>query len=258
MLKQRIILPLLVVLAGAGLGLWSVATPAHGAVIAIQPLTITKIADGDHFVPTATVDYQIRITNPNDFTVSVDIITDTLPAGFSYNTGSSNGLASFDPDITGQTLSWFVDGEPVAGLSTATLNFSATISTDEPLGMYCNQATVDWGSGTASTGLTAPIQVLNEGDTQLTPTCGRGNVRTATPTVTATSPATATEVPATSTPVPPAPTATSPAGGSAGVISAPNTGNGPDAGSPSMLLLAVAGAMIVSGAGAAALGARRR
>ena len=140
----------------------------------------------------------------------------------------------------------------------ADLNFSVEISVEEPSGMYCNEATVEGIFGTASTGPTAPIQVLNEGDTQLTPTCGRGTVRTATPTVTATAPATATEMPATSTPVPPAATATSPAGGSAGVISAPNTGSGSDAGSPSMLLLAVAGAMMAAGAGAAALGAKRR
>jgi len=260
MLKRRIVLPLFVMFVGAGLGLWAVATPAHGTAIAITPLTITKIAsDGDHFLPGNNAYYQITVHNPNDFTVYLNNITDTLPAGFTYNAGSYGGLATFDPDIVGQTLTWAFDGENVGGLADATLTFSATVS--QTTGMYCNIASVDWGTGTASTGPTAAVQVLNEGDSQLTPTCGQPvTVRSATPTVTVTAPPTATEVPATSTPMPPtaAATATKPAGGSAGVIAAPNTGTGSDGGSPSTLLLAIAGAMVVAGAGAAAIGAKRR
>ena len=39
MLTQRIILPLLVAVAGAGLGLWTMATPAYGGIVASEPLT---------------------------------------------------------------------------------------------------------------------------------------------------------------------------------------------------------------------------
>ena len=265
MLKRSIILPLLLAMAGAGLGLWSLATPAHGAPAALQPLQITKIAsDGDQFPPSHNAYYEISIHNPNGVTVFLDSLTDTLPPGFSYNADSASGLTSDNPAESGQTLTWtFVSEESVGAGLTETEFFTVFISADEPVGMYCNNASVDWFNGnltgSASTGPTAPIQVLNEGDTQLTPTCGgRRIVRTATPTVTVTAPATATEVPATSTPVPPTATATQPAGGSAGVISAPNTGSGPDAGGPSMLLLAIAAAMVAGGVGAAAVGARRR
>jgi hypothetical protein len=257
--KRSIVAPIIVALAGVSLGAWALVTPTSGAAQSLGPLTITKIAaDGDHFLPGAHAYYQIEICNPNGGSVSVDYIIDTLPSGFSYVSQSTSGFADFDPDISGQTLSWFLDGQSLAGETCATTNFTASISEVEPLGMYCNEASVESDAGTSSTGPTAAMQVLNEGDTQQTPTCPGGKVRTATPTVTETEPPTATEVPATETPVPPPPTATSPSGGSEGVISAPNTGSGPSAGGPSTLLLAIAAAMVVGGVGATAVSLRRR
>lgn len=77
---------------------------------------ITKIAsDGDQFTPNHNAYYHIHVCNPNDATVCLNNITDTLPSGFSYNEGSSSGLANFDPNIAGQTLTWIFDGEHVGG-----------------------------------------------------------------------------------------------------------------------------------------------
>ncbi len=259
---RRIILPMLVALVGAALGMWAMATPAHGIVAVLEPLQITKIAaDGEHFLPGDNAYYQISINNPNGVTVFLDTITDTLPSGFTYNGESTGGLTSSDPAVSGQTLTWDLFGEvSVGALQAVILTFSAGISTDEPVGMYCNQATVEGEAGLSATGPTAPIQVLNEGDDQLTPTCPNpGLVRSATPTASATVPATVTPVPETETPVPAA-TATQPGGGSAGVISAPDTGTGSSAGAgtPSTMLLAVAALMVLGGLGAAAAGAIRR
>jgi hypothetical protein len=258
--KRRIMLPMLVALVGAGVGMWAMITPARGSAIVLEPLQITKTAaDGEHFLPGVNAYYQISIHNPNDVTVYLDNLVDQLPSGFSYNADSASGLVSFNPDESGQTLTWVFDGENVGGLQTVTLNFSVSISDVEPVGMYCNQATITSDAGVSSTGLTAPMQVLNEGDTQVTPTCpSRGLVHSATPTASATAPATKTPVPSTSTPVPPSATATSPTGGSAGAISAPDTGTGPSDGGPSAMLLAVATLLVVGGLGSAVVGTIRR
>ena len=94
-------------------------------------------------------------------------------------------------------------------------------------------------------------------------------VRSATPTSSPTAPATDTPVSATSTPIPtntsappppPQPTATSPGGGTAGVITGPNTGSGPGGSGVPWAIIALA-AMLVAGGAAlstAALRARRR
>ena len=165
------LLGLLVAVFGVGLGLWASAGTARAVT---APLTITKTAvEVNHRFPGQPAEYDIHICNPNDATVDLNNLTDTLPSGFSYNSGSYGGLVTFDPQSNGQTLTWAFDGQNVTGLACADATFFVTISADEALGMYCNTATVDWYTDTASTanastGPTAPIQVLNEGDTPST------------------------------------------------------------------------------------------
>ena len=88
-------------------------------------------------------------------------------------------------------------------------------------------------------------------------------VRSATPTITATPAATDTPVPptsapSTSTPVPPAATATTAGGGVGAGIQGPNTGTGATSGGGAPWLLVAMAALALLGGGTLAYGVRRR
>src|SRR5205823_13676415 len=99
--------------------------------------------------------------------------TDDLPAGFSYVPGSTSGMTSDDPSISGQTLTW--NGSfPVPGGGSDTLHFNVIVA--ETPGEYFNQASATAeGFSVAPTGPTAQITVTGtqpEADLSITKTDG--------------------------------------------------------------------------------------
>src|SRR6185437_11487961 len=71
-----------------------------------QPLTITKTADSGSAAAGGQDGYTITVSNPNVSAVSLDSLADTLPAGFSYRTGTTTGATTTDPSLSSQTLTW--------------------------------------------------------------------------------------------------------------------------------------------------------
>jgi len=151
---------------GAGLS-WNVSVPAGGSVTrsnltVFSPtgsaaLFVTKTADAASATAGGSDGYTITVTNPNAAAATLNSITDTLPAGFSYTAGSSSGATTTDPTIAAQTLTWAGPFNAPAG-GTVTLHFLVTVSSVD--GTYYNQATADAGADTvAGSGLTAPITV---------------------------------------------------------------------------------------------------
>jgi uncharacterized repeat protein (TIGR01451 family) len=151
---------------GAGIS-WSITVPPGGSVtrsnltvfspLGAQPLFVTKTADAASASPGGADGYTITVSNPNAAAATLNSISDTLPAGFTYTAGSSSGVTTTDPEIAAQTLAW-AGPFAVAPGGNVTLHFGVTVSSTA--GTYMNQATADAGADTvAGTGPTAPVTV---------------------------------------------------------------------------------------------------
>ena len=112
-----------------------------------------------------TFSYTITVKNEDDQVENLRKIHDELPPGFSYVAGSTSGVTSNDPNISGQELTW-----NLAGLSlvlqpqeSVTLAFDAQASV--PQGIYCNEAWAEPGNEKTSSGKTAIVTVGSPGAT---------------------------------------------------------------------------------------------
>ncbi len=167
---------------GAGLS-WSISllpgqslTRSHLLTfqsVASSPLVTSKTADHEAVSPGATTGYTITLTNPNATGVTLTSVTDDLPAGFTYRSGSSSGVTTANPVASNQHLSWsgpFI----VPSNGQVTLHFGVTASTQP--GDYFNRAGgAASGSATVTpTGDTAKVTVL--GAASLTIAADRGSV----------------------------------------------------------------------------------
>ena len=151
---------------GAGLS-WTLNIAAGGtatvshmttfAPLGVAALVATKTADAATSAPGTTNGYTITITNPNDGSILLNSITDTLPAGFGYNVGSSTGATTADPAVSGQNLTWTLNlSVPANGI--VTLHFNVTVTTAP--GTYTNEAGgTATGTAVTASGATAPITV---------------------------------------------------------------------------------------------------
>jgi uncharacterized repeat protein (TIGR01451 family) len=151
---------------GAGLS-WKLSIPAGGSLTVSNltnfspagnlPLSTAKTADQAGVSAGGQDGYTITLTNPNTAGVPVDSVTDTLPVGFTYVSGSTTGATTANPTISGQTLTWtgpFTD--PASG--SISLHFDVTAPSTA--GMYFNNATADAGGfSVVPTGDTAPVTV---------------------------------------------------------------------------------------------------
>ncbi|HEY6986086.1 MAG TPA: hypothetical protein VH375_08390 [Rhodanobacteraceae bacterium] len=171
---------------GSGIS-WNITVPANGSItrsnltvyspVGTQPLFVTKTADAANANPGAADGYTITVTNPNATGSTLNSITDTLPAGFTYTLGSTTGATTANPTVNGQVLTWAGPFSVPAG-GTTTLHFGVTVSSVN--GTYTNQATADAGADTvAGSGPTAPITVGGGGPPPpppaiSTPTLGAG------------------------------------------------------------------------------------
>jgi uncharacterized repeat protein (TIGR01451 family) len=136
-----------------------------GSLTTVDPLTTTKTADAATSTPGGSNGYTITISNPNAADVTLNSITDTLPAGFSYTPGSTSGVTESDPEIEGGTLTW--SGPfTVPADGSVSLHFGVTVASET--GEYLNEAGGDAGGvEVVPTGPTAPITVEEEnGDTE--------------------------------------------------------------------------------------------
>ena len=162
---------------GAGLS-WDLTIPAGGSVtrshltvfspLGRVPLSTTKTADSDTAGPGGTDGYTITIHNPNTLAVSLNSITDTLPAGFGYTAGSTTGATTADPSISGQDLSWSGPiSVPASG--DASIHFNVTVAST-PGDYFNNAGGSAEGFTVAPTGDTAKITVTGATDVPGAPT----------------------------------------------------------------------------------------
>jgi len=166
---------------GAGLS-WSTtlaagasATFAHLTLfspIGLLPVTVTKSVTPSAVTAGGTVSYTITLSNPSTVPVPISSVTDHLPDGFAYVTGSTTGLTTGDPSIAGQDLTWSgsfsIPAGSVATPGTATLTFSATASSVP--GTYTNSASAVGSQGATVIPATDVAPVTVRGTTSSTTT----------------------------------------------------------------------------------------
>jgi uncharacterized repeat protein (TIGR01451 family) len=128
----------------------------------LPPPTVSKTADAATTAPGGSNGYTITVTNPNDVPVSLDTITDTLPAGFAYVAGSTSGAVTGNPSVAGQTLTWqALEGSlvQVPANGSISLHFGVTVA-GQP-GEYFNEAgATASGFSIGLTGPVAPVTVI--------------------------------------------------------------------------------------------------
>jgi uncharacterized repeat protein (TIGR01451 family) len=151
---------------GSGIS-WNITVPGGSSLtrsnltvfspLGNQPLFMSKTADAASATAGGADGYTITVSNPNGAAATLNSVSDTLPAGFTYTAGSTTGATTADPTIAAQTLTW-AGPIAVAPGGTAILHFGVTVSSTA--GTYTNSATADGGADTvAGTGPTAPITV---------------------------------------------------------------------------------------------------
>jgi uncharacterized repeat protein (TIGR01451 family) len=151
---------------GAGLS-WSgtlaastSATFSHFTVFSPLGVTtpfLTKTAAADTVAAGSGDSYTITVNNPTGGDVVLGSITDHLPDGFTYIPGSSSGLTTTDPTVSGQDVTWAGPLTVPAG-GTATLTFSVMVATTA--GTYDNSADATAeGTTVVGTGPTATVTV---------------------------------------------------------------------------------------------------
>jgi uncharacterized repeat protein (TIGR01451 family) len=131
---------------GAGLS-WSEALGAGAtsevqqyttfSPLGIQPLTVTKTADAPTIAPGGADGYTISVANPGSAAVSLQSVVDSLPAGFSYRTGTTTGGITAEPTVSGQTVTW---NGPIAIAAGGTLTFHFNVTGSSTAGTYTNSA----------------------------------------------------------------------------------------------------------------------
>ena len=122
-------------------------------------LTTAKSADQATSVAGGSNGYSITISNPSGSAVTLNSISDVLPAGFAYVLGSTSGVTSSDPTPAGQVLTWSGPFTVPAGSNVA-LHFGVTVSSTP--GTYFNEASGDAATGAVTpTGPTAMITVTS-------------------------------------------------------------------------------------------------
>ena len=111
-------------------------------------MSLTKTADDPEVEAGAADGYTVTVSNPGAVAQTLTSITDTLPAGFTYVAGSSSGVTTANPNVSGQSLTWsgsfVVPAASGATPGTATLHFGVHVS--QTPGTYTNSVSAA-GSG---------------------------------------------------------------------------------------------------------------
>ena len=141
-----------------------------GSLTTADPLTTAKTADSPSTTAGGSNGYTITVSNPNATAITLNTITDTLPDGFTYQTGSTSGLTTADPSVAAQVLTW-TGPFTVPAEGQVSLHFGVTVSSIP--GDYLNEAggTAE-GASVNGTGPTAQITVTEEQEDDVTaPSC---------------------------------------------------------------------------------------
>jgi hypothetical protein len=151
---------------GAGLS-WEATVPGNGSttvssiitfsLTGVLPLSTIAAPDVGTVAPGGANGYTVTVTNPNVQVVPLTTVTFTLPPGFTYTPGSTTGMTTANPVVTGRTLTWTGPfNVPASG--SATLHFNVT-SASSP-GTYLSEADADGGGfSVAPTGPAAAVVV---------------------------------------------------------------------------------------------------
>jgi uncharacterized repeat protein (TIGR01451 family) len=152
---------------GAGLS-WNVTIPAGGSAtrshltvfspLGVVPLTTTKTAAQPSVAAGAADSYTITVSNPNTIEATLASITDTLPVGFTYTSGSTTGITTSNPGILGQVLTW-TGPFTVAASGSVSLTFGVTVSSTPDTYFNVAGATANGQFTVVGTGPTAPVTV---------------------------------------------------------------------------------------------------
>ena len=117
----------------------------------VQPYTATTGVS-------TTFTYNFTVYNSGEDTMELVTIYDLLPSGLSYVSGSSTGITSNDPQISGNELKWESLSYFIPSEGNAMLTFQAQSTPSE--GVLCNEAWVDpGGQSKTTTSLTAKVVV---------------------------------------------------------------------------------------------------
>ena len=121
-----------------------------------QPVTLTKTADSATVTGNGTDGYTITANNPNAAAVTLATLTDTLGAGFGYQTGTTTGATTTDPAVSGQALTWDNISVPAGG--STSLHFDVTAP--NTAGTFTDDAEgTATGYTVVGTGASAPVTV---------------------------------------------------------------------------------------------------
>ncbi|MDF1593574.1 MAG: hypothetical protein P1P89_18860 [Desulfobacterales bacterium] len=125
-------------------------------------ITVTKAVTPIATAAGGTVTYTITISNSGFGEGFITQITDVLPAGFTYRTGTTTGLTTNNPTINGQVLTWTGAWTipRKTGVANGTATFSFQTNAGSVAGTYYNNVSVS-GSNFAVkiSGDTAPVMV---------------------------------------------------------------------------------------------------
>ena len=185
---------------GAGIG-WNFSIPAGNSAtyshvttfspLGFEGLVTSKTADSPTSPAGTQNGYTITIENPNANDVTVSSITDLLPAEFTYTLASTTNVATNDPVIAAQMLTWS-GSFTVPARNSISLHLAVTVATTP--GDYFDEAggTAEGGYNVIGTGPTAKITVTAASTPMPTATFTPTATATATATFTPTSTATFT------------------------------------------------------------------
>ena len=132
---------------GVGIS-WSVVVPAGGALplttssesmfspAGVLPLQTSVSASPSSVAAGGQTTFTVTVTNLNGSNVQLATLTNILPSGFSYVSGSTAGDLSANPAVTGQNLDWDVSAVTVLANSSITFTFDADVAATESVGAY--------------------------------------------------------------------------------------------------------------------------
>ena len=163
--------------AVAAAGTTTISSLTVFSPLGATPVSLSKTADASASPAGSANGYTVTVSNPGAAARTLTSITDTLPAGFSYVAGSTTGLTSSNPTISGQNLTWsgsFIVPAATGGTAgTLTLHFGVTVA--QTPGTYTNSVTavgsgvtVIGASGVAPVTVTAPPVDETPPDTTIT------------------------------------------------------------------------------------------
>jgi uncharacterized repeat protein (TIGR01451 family)/fimbrial isopeptide formation D2 family protein len=135
------------------------------ATVRLYDVGLSKTTTTPSLTAGQTAIYTIFVSNFGAVAIPNVVVSDFLPAGFSYTALSTTGLgwAPTEPAVTGNQLNWTIPTLPAN--STATITFSALVLNTTTPGVYRNSVVATGNAGAIAqvsfpnTGPTAPITI---------------------------------------------------------------------------------------------------